>query len=169
MPANAFAKKESHCSETVHTLPPARMSASVRDVGPVTRLAVSHRMGDTIADTRRPVTYGRGLTSRVTELRDDVKEGQKRPSWMGTRIVDAAGDVLVADAMSEPEIDGVKVLKMLCAAELPETVGEVDRTTVHEPRAAPVTEAVVLAEMAGAETMHVEGTRPPRSARYLLK
>lgn len=150
VPAKALEEKVSHCSEMVHVLPPERMSASASEDGPVARLAVSHRIGDRVAVTLMPVMYGCGLTSRLMELSDAVKDGQNWPSWMGMSIVDAVGDALVAEAMIEPDSDGADVLKTLCAAELPDTVGEDDSRTVHVPSAAPAAELVVLVEIDGA-------------------
>lgn len=96
--ANVLARKESHCSEMVHDLPPIRISASVSDFGPTTRAAVSQRIGDTIGDTRRPVTNGSGFTNTFIELSDAAIDGQNRPSWMGTRTDDALEAALVTDA-----------------------------------------------------------------------
>ena len=149
-------------------MPPARMSASVSDFGPATRFAVSHRMGVTRAATRRPVTKGSGLTSRLMELSVAVVDGQNWPSCRGTRIVDVFGDALVTEAMSNPDSEGVAVLKKLCAAALPETVGVVDKRTVQVPSAAPAAELVVFVTLDGAGIEHDTGTAPPISARRRL-
>jgi len=69
---------------------------------------------------------------------------------MGMSIKDAFGVELVVEEMIEPDKDGVDVLKTLCAAELPETVGEDDRRTVHVPSAAPDANLVVLVGIDGA-------------------
>lgn len=54
---------------------------------------------------------------------------------------------------------------MLCAADEPETVGEVDNNTVQEPSAAPATELEMLFEIVGAGMAHESGTRLPISLR----
>lgn len=147
-PATALAEKVSHSSEMVHALPPERMSDSVSDKGPVTRFAVSHRIGESVGVTLTPVTYGSRLTNRLMELSDAVEDSQNCPSWMGMSIKDASAVAL--EEMIEPDSDGMEASKTLCAAELPETVGEDDRRTVHVPSASPDAKLVVLAGIDGA-------------------